>query len=184
MHAIPGSLPWLRSVSYVLQAANESPSSAEFADRQHQFVVALLQGKINGVVFRVHDTEEPRVAETLGTSAAVENLTIQEDTDVVAITNVELLHLLPIRINGGPRIYHLHSRLGFQTLRKVALKRNYRMRGLAIAIEDHKAGWLCFYILPGHGIALCGRQRTLKIPLQRIVGRRQSPFRQHALWHC
>src|SRR5215813_12709382 len=136
------------SVLQVHQAANESPAAAEFADCQHQFVAALLQGKVDGIVFRVNDPEESGIAKTLGAAATVENFAIQEYAHVVAVTDIELFHLIALGINVGSHIHHLHSRLRFQTLGKVSLKRDPRMWSFAITIEDHKSGWLRLHILP------------------------------------
>ena len=92
------------SVFQVHQAANESPSTTELADRQHQFIAALLQGKVDSVVFRVNDAKKPGVAEILSASATIENLAIQEHADVVAVAEVELFHLIAVGIDAGPRI--------------------------------------------------------------------------------
>ena len=64
----------LRGLVFQLrQAANESPSAAEFTDRQHQFIAALLQWKVDGVVFRINNAKDPGVAEILGASATEES---------------------------------------------------------------------------------------------------------------
>ena len=57
-----------------------------------------MEGKVDGVVFGVNYAKEPGVAEILGASATEENLTIQKYTDVVAIAEVELISILPLRI--------------------------------------------------------------------------------------
>ena len=51
------------------------------------------------------------IAEALRAAAAVKNLSVQEDADVVAIADLELLHLVAIGVDGGARVEHLHSRL-------------------------------------------------------------------------
>jgi hypothetical protein len=45
--------------------------------------------------------EESRIAEILGASAAVQNLPIQENADVIAVTYVKPFHLIAIRLNDG-----------------------------------------------------------------------------------
>jgi hypothetical protein len=57
------------------------------------------------------------------------------------------------------------------------------MRGLAVTIEDHEAGGLGLYLLPTNGTTLVGRERTLQIPFERIIRRRQAPFGQSARRH-
>src|SRR5579871_751372 len=41
------------------QTADEPPAAAEFAERQHQLVPTLFQRKVNRVVLRIHNSEEP-----------------------------------------------------------------------------------------------------------------------------
>jgi hypothetical protein len=44
------------SVLEVRQPADEAPAAAEFAERQQQFVAALLQREVDGVVLRADDS--------------------------------------------------------------------------------------------------------------------------------
>src|SRR6185369_3995860 len=167
----------------VFQPANEAPSAAQLAYSQHQFVAALFQRKVYRVVFRVHDAKETGIAEVLRASAAEENFAIEEQANVVAVAEVELLHLISIGIDVSPRIEDFHPWLWFQPLRKVVRKRHLWVRSLAISIENHKAGRLRLYVLPLDGFTLGGRERTFKISLERVVRRRQTPTCQRAWRH-
>src|ERR1035438_4865997 len=147
-------LTCLSSVFHVRQPPNKSPSPANLAHRQHQFIAPLPQWQVDRVVFRVNNAEESRVAEILCASATIENLTIQKHADVVAITDVEFLHLVAVGIDIRPRVHNLHPRLGFEPLRKIVPKRDIQMRGLAVTIEDYKSRRLRLYILPMYAVAL------------------------------
>src|SRR5260221_1950999 len=57
------------------------------------------------------------------------------------------------------------------------------MRGLALPIQHHEAGPLRLDILPMHCVALGGREWMLRIPVERVVRRRQAPLGQNARWH-
>src|ERR1043166_2742108 len=87
------------SIFWIGQAADESPSAAELADGQDQFIAALLQWKKDGIIFCIHDPQKSWVAEILGTAATQQNLAIQKDTYIVAITDIKLLHMVTIRID-------------------------------------------------------------------------------------
>src|SRR5262249_10495669 len=115
------------------------PPAAKFTDCQHQLIAALLQGKVNGVVLGIHDPEEPWIAKTLSAAAAVKDLAIQKNADVIAVADLELLHLFAVGVDGGFRIHKFHARLRIETLRKVCLERDIQMRRLKIAIENDKA---------------------------------------------
>ena len=67
--------------------ADESPAAAELADGEHELVGALLERKVDGVVLRIDDAEEARIAEVLRAAAAVEDLAVQEHADVVAVAD-------------------------------------------------------------------------------------------------
>src|SRR6202035_380723 len=109
------------SVFHVIYAANKSPAAADFADRKDQLIAALFQRKIDVVVIQVHDTEEIGVAVLLVASATVENLAVEKYADLVAITNIEPLHLVTVGTDGGARIHDFRAWLGFQALRKIVL---------------------------------------------------------------
>ena len=76
-------------IGEVGEAAEKAPAAAEFAEGEKEFVVARVEGKVDGVVFRVDDAEEAGVAKTLGPAAAIENFPFEEDGDVVAVADFE-----------------------------------------------------------------------------------------------
>src|SRR5206468_1262698 len=100
------------------QPADESPAATEFTDRQHEFVLPFFQRKIDGVVLRVHNAEEARIAEGLRAASAEEDLAIQEDAYVVTVPELQLLQLIAIGVNDGLRIQHLHSGLRLEPFRE------------------------------------------------------------------
>src|ERR1700740_87334 len=164
------------SVFRVRKAADEAPAAPELTDRQHQFIAALLQGQIDGVVFRIDDAEEARVAEALRAAATIENLPVEEEADIVAIPDFEFSYLITAGIDRGPGIEDFHAGLRLQARRKVRLKRNARVRRIAIAIEHNEARRFGLHILPLDGGAFRGRKRVLEIPRQRVIGRRDAPL--------
>src|SRR5215471_1118238 len=155
--------PARASASDIGKAANESPPASEFADSQHQFIAAFLQVEIDGVVFRIDYAKKPGIAETLGAAATIKNPAIQKHADVVAVTDVELFHLVSVAVNAGARIYDFHAGLGRQSRGKIALEGHPGMRGLAIPIDDHETRRLGLYVLPGDGAALRFRERPFKV---------------------
>ena len=52
---------WAATISLfpVPQPADKSPSAAEFADGEHQFIFAFLQWEVDSIVFRVSDACAP-----------------------------------------------------------------------------------------------------------------------------
>src|SRR5262249_25126997 len=168
----------VRSILYANEATDESPSAAELADRQHELVAAFFQGKVDGIIFWVDDAEEAWIAETLGASATVKNPAVKEHADVVAVADFEFFHLLAIGINCGTSIEHLSTRLGIEAFREVPLKRNSRMRRLAVTIENYKTWRLSLYILPLDGSTLRRRERMFEIARERIVRWRNAPLGQ------
>src|SRR5205085_7124374 len=106
------------------------------------------------IIFRIHDAQEPWIAESLRTSATIKDVAIQEDGDIVAITDLQFLHLVVVGIDVGARIKHLHPWLRLQPLGKISLKRDHRMRGLTIALKDNESRRLRFHILPLDGRTL------------------------------
>src|ERR1700722_7654610 len=64
------------SIFEVGQAADESPATTKFAHCKHQFIPALFQWKVNGVVVWTHDAEKPGVAESLGASSTKQNFAV------------------------------------------------------------------------------------------------------------
>ncbi len=121
-------------MSCVAKAADEPPASTQLTHCQHQFIAALLERQIHGVVLRIHDAEKCRIAETLGTAAAIENLTIQKHGDFVAVADIEFLYLIAVGLNDGLGIEHLHTRLGFKALGEVSLERDSRVRSLSVSL--------------------------------------------------
>src|SRR5690242_3531543 len=97
-----------RSSIDLRQAADEAPAAAQFADRQHQLIAAFLQRQVDGIILWVHDAQEPGIAEALRAAPAVEDLAVEEDAYVIAVADLELLHLVAVRIDGRPRIDHFH----------------------------------------------------------------------------
>src|SRR5689334_16614092 len=106
---------------YVLQPADVAPAAAELAQREHELVVALLQRQVDRVVLQVDDPEEAGVAEALRAAAAPENLYVQEHADLVAVADVQLLHLVAVGRDRRARVEHLRSGLRLEALREVAL---------------------------------------------------------------
>ena len=64
-------------------------------------------------------------------------------------------------------IHDLHSRLGFQALRKVVQKRDHLMRALAITIDDQEAWRTRLDLRPTYGIGLGGW--TLQITREHVI---------------
>src|SRR6476660_397975 len=79
-----------------LEAADEAPAAAELAEREDELVAALAERQVDGVVLRVDDAEEARVAEALRAAAAPQDPAVQEDADVVAVPDLQLLHLVAV----------------------------------------------------------------------------------------
>jgi len=111
-------------------------------------ILTLFQLKIDGVILRVNDAEEAGIAEALRTAAAIEDLPIQENADLVAVTDLEFLYLVAVGVDVSARVQDVRARLRLQTLRKIALKRDPRVRGIAISLEHDKAWRFGFDILP------------------------------------
>src|SRR5262249_44353738 len=109
-HAQPGF-----KLFHILQAADESPASAQLTDPQHELVLAFLERQIHGIVLGVDDPEESRIAESLRATAAPQDLAVQEDAHVVAVTDLKLFDLIAIALDGRLRVEQLHTRLRLQT---------------------------------------------------------------------
>src|SRR5262249_45105116 len=153
--SISGLRTRFRSVRNVLQAADEAPAAAEFADGEHEFVAALFEGKINGVVFRIDDAEKTRVAKSLRAAPAPKSVAIEKNADVVAVANFQFFHLVAIGFDGGARVKDFHAGLRLKASREVALKCDAGMRSFAITVEDDEAGRFGFDILPLDRLAFC-----------------------------
>jgi hypothetical protein len=87
------------------EAAEKAPAAAEFAEGEKEFVVARVEGKVDGVVFRVDDAEEAWVAKTLGAAATIENFAVEEDGDVVAVADFEFFEEVTVAEPGECRAY-------------------------------------------------------------------------------
>src|SRR6476646_8073859 len=146
-----------------MEAADEAPAAAELAERQDELVVALAERQVDGVVLRVDDAEEARVPEALRAAAAPQDPAVQEDADVVAVPDLQLLHLVAVGGNRRPRVDDLHPGLGLEPLREVALKRNLRVRGLEVAIQHDEARRLRLDVAPRDRADLAGVERLLEV---------------------
>src|SRR3954451_22104142 len=106
----------------ILQPADETPSPSKFTHRQHQLVAALSQWKVHRIVFHVHDAEKSWIAKVLRASSPKKNLPVQEHAHIIAVANIQLLYLVALGMNGGPRVAHFHPWLRLQAFGKVFLK--------------------------------------------------------------
>src|SRR5581483_3963940 len=153
----------------ICQATNEPPSSTEFTDGEHQFVISLPQWNVDGVVFRIHNAQKPWVAKILGASAAEQNPAIQEHGGIIAVTDRKLFHLVAVRNDGGPRIEDFHPGLRLQAFGEIVGKGHFRVRSFAITVQNHKAGRLGLHVLPGYCTAFRWGERALEVALKSIV---------------
>src|SRR5438132_4814185 len=96
---------------HAIEPADEPPAAGQLAHSKHQFVSAFFQRQVYGIVFRIHDAKKSGVSEALRTSATIEDSVVQKKADVVAIADVELFDLIPVREERRTSIDHLHSLL-------------------------------------------------------------------------
>src|SRR3954452_13661224 len=83
------SSPWTRSAR-LTEPRDEPPPATQLAQRQHQLVGPLPERQVDRVVIRRDDPQESRVAERLRATSPVENPSVEEHADLVAVAEREL----------------------------------------------------------------------------------------------
>src|SRR4051812_39893620 len=94
-HWLPGRAPEPRPRSARLsESRDEPPPATQLAQRQHQLVDPFPERQIDRVVIRRDDPEKSRVPKRLRATTPVENPSVEEHTDLVAVAQRELPHLV------------------------------------------------------------------------------------------
>jgi hypothetical protein len=168
----------------LVELADEAPATAELANGEHELVVAFFQGKVDGIVLRIDDAEKTGIAETLGAAAAIEDLAVQKDTDVITVTDRELFDLVSRGMDAGPCIKDFHTSLRVEAFGEIALESNSWMGGFAEAVKDDEAGRFGLYVLPLDGFRFFRSERAFEISGQTVERRRDAPVGDDVRFHC
>src|SRR4051812_4007903 len=128
------SSPWTRSAR-LTEPRDEPPPATQLAERQHQVVSPFPERQVDRVVIGRDDPEKSRVPKRLRATPPVENPSVEEHADLVAVAQRELPHLVLVGRDRGPRVDQLRPPLRLEAGGPVGLETDPRVGRHAIAVD-------------------------------------------------